>query len=82
MKKSSFNSQFKKGTYPDQHWDESTRVNGHEQDPPSVVRKRQGVARGSQTEKSPISEIDLIKYSTPTNRGMTGKGDYARKRRK
>jgi hypothetical protein len=66
-KKSSYASQFKSGTYPDQHWDESTRVKGHEPDPPSVVRKRQGVARGSQTEANP---------------GMVGKADYSRKRRK
>jgi len=66
-KRSPFNKQFKPGTYPDQHWDESTRVNGHEQDPPSVVRRRQGVARGSQTEANP---------------GMVGKGDYSRKRKK
>jgi len=66
-KKGSFNRQFKSGTYPDQHWDESTRVNGHEQDPPSKMRKRQSVALGSQTEANP---------------GMVGKGDYSRKRRK
>lgn len=59
--------QFKPGTYPDQHWDESTRVNGHEVDSPSKVRKRQGVALGSQTEANP---------------GMVGKNDYSRKRRK
>lgn len=66
-KKSSYARQFKPGTYPDQHWDESTRVNGHEQDPPSKVRKRQGVAKGSQTEANP---------------GMVGDSDYPRKRRK
>jgi len=65
MKKLPYSRQFKKGTYPDQHWDESTRVNGHEQDAPSTIRKRQGVARGSQTEASP---------------GMVGKADYTRKR--
>lgn len=57
--------QFKGGYYPDEHWDESTRVNGHEPDSPSTVRKRQGVARGSQTEAYP---------------GMVGKQDYKRKR--
>lgn len=52
-----------------EHWDESTRVNGHEAGPPSPtnVRKRQGVALGSQTEANP---------------GMAGKADYSRKRRK
>ncbi len=67
MGKSQYSKQFKRGTYPDQHWDESTRVNGHEQDPPEQVRKRQGVARGSQTEANP---------------GMVGKADYSRKRGK
>ena len=66
-KKSSFSSQFKGGYYPQEHWDESTRVNGHEVDSPSTVRKRQGVARGSQTEANP---------------GMMGKQDYSPKRRK
>lgn len=64
-KRSSYSRQFKKGTYPDQHWDESVRVNGHEPDSPSEVRKRLGVARGSQTEAWP---------------GMAGKNDYKRKR--
>lgn len=67
MKKKSFMKQFKPGTYPDQHWDESTRVNSHEANAPSKVRKRQGVALGSQTEANP---------------GMAGKNDYSRKRRK
>ena len=67
MTKSSYAKQFKKGTYPDQHWDESTRVNGHEQDAPSTVKKRQGVARGSQTEANP---------------GMVGKADDTRKRKR
>jgi len=67
MARSSYARQFKPGTYPDQHWDESVRVNGHEPDSPSEVRKRQGVARGSQTEAYP---------------GMVGKQDYRRKRRK
>ena len=67
MVKSLYAKQFKKGTYPDQHWDESTRVNGHDVDSPSTVRKRQGVARGSQQEANP---------------GMVGKADYSRKRKK
>ena len=65
--KNSFNRQFKPGTFPDQHWDESTRVNGPEVSSPSKVRKRQGVALGSQVEANP---------------GMVGKADYPRKRRK
>ena len=64
---SSYAKQFKPGTYPDQHWDESTRVNGHEVDSPSTVRKRQGVARGFQTQANP---------------GMVGKQDYKRTKRK
>ena len=65
-KKTSFMGQFKKGTYPDRHWDESTRVNGHESGPPSPskMRKRNSVAIGSQTEARP---------------GMVGKNDYTRK---
>lgn len=66
-KKSSYNKQFKSGSYPDQHWDESTRVNGHEPDAPSESRKRNGVARGSQVE---------------ANRGMIAKNDYSRRRGK
>ncbi len=66
-KKSSYARQFKSGTYPDQHWDESTRVNGHDADPPSKMRKRNSVAFGSQTEANP---------------GMVAKNDYSRKRRK
>lgn len=66
-KKNSFNKQFKPGTVPDQHWDESVRVNGPEVSSPSEVRKRQGVAIGSQVEANP---------------GMVGKNDYARKRKK
>lgn len=67
MTKSSYSKQFKTGTYPDQHWDESTRVNGHEADSPSKVRKRQGVALGSQTEANP---------------GRSGLSDYTRKGKK
>lgn len=66
-KKDSFSRQFKGGYYPQEHWDESTRVNGHEVDSPTETRKRQGVARGSQTEAYP---------------GMVGKADYSRKRKK
>lgn len=66
-KKSSYSRQFKPGTYPQEHWDESTRVNGHEPDSPSTVRKRQGVARGSQVEANP---------------GMVGKQGQPTKRRK
>lgn len=67
MKKSSFNKQFKPGTYPIEHWDESTRVNGHEQDPPSKVRKRQGVSLGNQTQANP---------------GLNARNDDIRKRKK
>jgi hypothetical protein len=66
-KKSSFSKQFKPGTYPEEHWDESVRVNGHEPDSPSQTRRRQGVAKGSQTEANP---------------GMSGKQSYGPKRRK
>jgi hypothetical protein len=68
-RKSSYMGQFKPGAYPDQHWDESTRVNGHEAGPPSPskMRKRDSVALGSQTEARP---------------GMAGKNDYSRKGRK
>lgn len=41
-KKCSYNSQFKKGYYPDQKADESTRVNGHEACSPSVKTKKMG----------------------------------------
>lgn len=62
-----FNKQFKDGYFPDQHWDESTRLNGPEVSSPSQVRKRQGVALGSQTEANP---------------GMAGKNDYTRSKAK
>lgn len=65
-KRNSYNRQFKRGTHPDQHWDESTRVNGHEADAPSKMRKRLGVSRGFQVQANP---------------GMTGKNDYSRKKR-
>lgn len=66
-RKSSYARQFKPGNYPDQHWDESVRVNGHETDPAPKMRKRNSVALGSQTEAYP---------------GMVGKNDYSRRRRK
>lgn len=66
-KKISYSRQFKDGCYPDQHWDESVRTNGHEVDSPSTARRRQGVARGSQTEANP---------------GMVGKQSYGKKRGK
>lgn len=66
-KSKGYMKQFKPGTFPDQHWDESTRANGHEQDAPSKQRKRNSVALGSQTEANP---------------GMVGKNDYLRKRKK
>lgn len=66
-KKPTFMGQFKPGTFPDQHWDESTRVNGHEAGAPSKMRKRNSVALGSQTEARP---------------GMVAKNDYPRKGKK
>lgn len=65
--KPSFNKQFKKGTYPDQHWDESVRTNGPEIDSPSKVKKRQGVSLGSQVQANP---------------GMDGKQDFGSRKRK
>lgn len=71
MARSSYSRQFKRGTYPDQHWDESTAVNGHEPSDAKLrqyksdAKLRQGVAVGSQTEARP---------------GMVGKQDYKRKR--
>ena len=64
-KRSSFNRQFRGGYYPQESADESTRVNGGEPDSPSKIRKRQGVALGSQTEANP---------------GMVGKQDRKRGR--
>jgi len=64
-KENSFNRQFRGGYFPQQHWDESTRVNGPEVSSPTAIRKRQGVALGSQTQ---------------TNPGLVGKQDYKRKR--
>ena len=61
-----FSRQFKGGYYPQEHWDESNRMNGHEISSPTKTRKRQGVALGSQTEARP---------------GMVGKQDYKRKKR-
>jgi len=62
-KRSSFSRQFKGGYYPQEPADESDPRNGHEPDSPSEVRKRQGVAKGSQTEARP---------------GMAGKQSYGR----
>jgi len=67
MAKSEYSAQFRPGTYPDQHWDESTRVNGHEPDSPSVSRRRKGVSLGFESQANP---------------GMAGKNDYDRTRRK
>lgn len=67
MKKSAYMKQFKSGTVPDQHWDESVRMNDHKEVPPKQMQRRQGVAIGSQTEARP---------------GLEGKQDYKRKRRK
>jgi len=60
----SFNTQFRGGYYPQEHWDESTRTNGHEVASPSKVKNRQGIALGSQVEARP---------------GMVGKADFSRK---
>ncbi len=65
-RKDSFSKQFKGGYYPQEHWDESSRQNGHEIDSPSRQRKRMGVAIGSQVQANP---------------GMVGKNDYSRKRK-
>jgi len=65
MARSSYSKQFKKGTYPDQHWDESVRANGHEPDAPSQSKRRNGVSRGSQAEANP---------------GLVGKQDFNRRR--
>jgi hypothetical protein len=65
MALSSFSKQFKRGTYPDQHWDESVRVNGHEPDSPSASRKRKSLARGTEVEANP---------------GLVGKQDFKRKK--
>lgn len=64
MSKTAYQKQFKKGTYPDQHWDESTRINGHEVASPSVVKKRKAIARGFQTQANPE---------------MLGDSDYSRR---
>jgi hypothetical protein len=66
-KNDSFSRQFRGGYYPIEHWDESSRQNGHEIASPSVSRRRQSVALGSQTEANP---------------GMVGKNDYKRKRKR
>lgn len=54
MSRSSYAKQFKPGTYPDQHWDESEKISAvHDQDAPSKVRKRNGVSIGSQVNANP-----------------------------
>lgn len=53
--------QFKRGTVPDQHWDESVRTNGPETSSPDNVRKRQGLALGTQEHARP---------------GLVGKQDF------
>ncbi len=54
MAKSEYAKQFKPGAYPDQRWDESERISSiHEQDEPSKVRRRQGVAIGKQVQANP-----------------------------
>lgn len=65
MARSSYSRQFKKGTYPQEHWDESVRVNGHEPDSPSASRKRKSLGRGTQVEANP---------------GLVGKNDFKRRR--
>ncbi len=65
MKSKSYNRQFKKGNFPDEHWDESVRVNGHEVSPPSPTKKRMSIQYGQMAEARP---------------GMVGKQDYKRKR--
>jgi hypothetical protein len=67
MAKSSFSKQFKKGTYPDQHWDESVRTNDHKETPPEKSRKRMGLAEGTDTQAMP---------------GLDARGDIKRPRRK
>lgn len=67
MGRSEYSAQFKPGTYPDQHWDESTRVNGHEADSPSRSLRRLDVALGFESQANP---------------GMAGKNDYPRSRSK
>jgi hypothetical protein len=49
----SYNRQFKRGYFPDQPADESTRVNGHDPDSPSKQRKRNSVSLGSQVQANP-----------------------------
>lgn len=67
-KRSSYNSQFKAGYFPQEHWDESSRQNGHEPDSPSTVRKRQGIARGAQTAANP----GLIAWRSPKTASKRG----------
>lgn len=66
-KEKAFAKQFKPGTFPDQHWDESTRINDHQEAAPAKARKRQGLALGTQSQANP---------------GMVGDSDYKRGKRK
>lgn len=66
MAKGSFMRQFKKGTVPLQHWDESTRVNDPKQSTPEKQRKRNSIQLGSSAEARP---------------GMVGKSDFKRSKR-
>ncbi len=66
MAKGAFMSQFKRGTVPLQHWDESTRVNDPKSSTPEKMRKRNSVAVGNQTEARP---------------GMVAKSDFKRSKR-
>lgn len=63
-KKTQYMKQFKRGNVPDQHWDESVRVNGPETSSPDNVKNRQGLALGTQEQARP---------------GLVGKNDYKRK---
>ena len=66
-KKNSFMRQFKRGYVPQEHADESTRVNGPEISSPSKMHRRSGIAIGSQTEAFP---------------GLARKNDYSKKKKK
>lgn len=61
----SFARQFQGGYFPQEHWDESTAVNGHEVGSPSSRKRQMGVSIGSQEHANP---------------GMVGKQDYNRNR--
>lgn len=64
MSRNHYAEQFRGGYFPQEHWDESTRVNGHELAPPEAVKRRNGVAKGAQAQANP---------------GMVGKNDYKRR---